>query len=65
MSAKRSQTSHFKQNIISPISSKQQSINETTSDFNFDQYSEHQMSPSTNFLIEMNGKNYKFNLFRL
>lgn len=60
-SVQRSHSTHLKQNIISPISNKQRSINETTRDFNFDKYSEHQMSPSTNFLIETTGKLMKQN----
>ncbi len=52
-------SSELKQNIISPSSNKQLSINETTSDFNFDNYSEHQRSPSISFLNETNGKSFK------
>jgi hypothetical protein len=58
-SAQHINSTHLQQNIISTSSSKQLSLNETKSDFNYDNYSQHQMSPSTSFLIETNGKSFK------
>ena len=55
-SIRRTNSTSLKQKSMSPASSTQLQLNETASDFNFDDYSEHQTSPSTSFLRnETNG----------
>lgn len=62
-STQRINSTHLSQDIRSPISSRQFSLNEPTSDSHFDLYSEHQLSPSTSFMNETHGKSFPTDTF--
>ncbi|CAF2396173.1 unnamed protein product [Rotaria sp. Silwood2] len=55
-SVSRSNSIHLTQKITSSTSNKQLSIDKTPNNFNFDNYSKYQTSPSRSFLNQINGK---------
>jgi hypothetical protein len=57
-SIRRTASTSLKQNSRSPISSKQLQTNKTPSEFNFDDYSEFQTSPSTSFQLNETKSSY-------
>jgi hypothetical protein len=61
-STQRINSTHFSQDIRSPISSRQYSLNEPISDSHFDLYSDHQLSPSTSFMNETHGKSFSIDI---
>jgi hypothetical protein len=61
-STQRVNSTHLSQDIRSPVSSRQLSLDQPTSDSHFDLYSEHQLSPSTSYINETNGKSFSIDV---